>query len=126
VICLDLLVHLLLDARKILWRDAVTQFEIVVKPVLDGWPSGELCLGPKAQYGRREHVGARMTNALQLACLIMPFRGGFLRYVSHVLLITNHFASVREQEESGAAQRKPSLAVFRNWWWKLLVCNSFG
>src|SRR5437667_11459335 len=62
----DLLFHLGLDLLEILGRDAVAEFHVVVKAVLDRRTGSELGVGPEAQDGRGEHVGAGMADALQL------------------------------------------------------------
>src|SRR5205823_8220850 len=54
----DLLLHLLLDLRKIFGRDAVAEFHVVIKAVLDRRAGRELGVGPEAQYGGGEDVGA--------------------------------------------------------------------
>ena len=42
------------------------RLDVVVKPVLDRRPGGELGVGPEAQDGRGQDVGAGMADALQV------------------------------------------------------------
>ena len=65
----DLFLHLLLDFREILGRDAVRKLDVVIKAVLDRRAGGELGVGPEAQDGGGEHVGAGMPDALQFGHL---------------------------------------------------------
>ncbi len=67
VVRLDLLLHLLLDPREVLGRDAVGQLQIVIKAVLHRGTGGELSLGPDLQNGRGKHVGARMAQGLEFS-----------------------------------------------------------
>ena len=64
---LDLLLHLRLDARKVLGRDAVRQVDVVIKAVLDRRAGGELRLRPEAQDGRGQHVGAGVTKGFNFS-----------------------------------------------------------
>ena len=73
----DLLLHLLLDLRKIFGRDAVAEFHVVIKAVLDRRAGRELGVGPEAQYGGGEDVGAGVSNPLQLGHL-QPVIGRFV------------------------------------------------
>ena len=77
---LNLLLHLLLDLRKIFGRDAVAEFHVVIKPILDWRAGGELGIGPEAQDGCSEHMGAGMADALQfghLGAVVEGFAFGF-------------------------------------------------
>jgi len=67
---LDLLLHLLLDAREILRSDAMVELDVVVKPILDRRTGGELGPRPQAQDGGGQHVGAGMPDPLQLGHLV--------------------------------------------------------
>ena len=69
VVRFDLLLHLRLDLREILGRDAVRQFDVVIKAVLDRRPGGELRVGPDAQDGRRQDVRGGMAQALEVGHL---------------------------------------------------------
>src|ERR1039458_10211857 len=66
---LDLLLHLGLDGREVLGRDAMLQFDVVVEPVLDRRTGGKLGVGPEAQDGRGHHMGARVAEPLQVVHL---------------------------------------------------------
>ena len=87
MIGLDLLFHLGLDLLEILGRDAVAEFHVVVKAVLDRRTGSELGVGPEAQDGRGEHVGAGMPDAFQfgqLRAVVGSFAFlGFLVLVGH-------------------------------------------
>jgi hypothetical protein len=67
VVRLDLLLHLLLDARKVLRRDPVRQVEIVIKAVLDRRTGGKLRLRPDAQDRRGKHVRTGMTKGFNFS-----------------------------------------------------------
>ena len=69
VVRLDLLLHLRLDLREILRRDAVRQIHVVVKPVLDRRPGGELGVRPEPQNGGGHDVRGGMADAFQLGHL---------------------------------------------------------
>ena len=47
----------------------MAEFHVVIKAVLDRRAGGELGIGPDAQDGRGEHVGAGMADALQFGHL---------------------------------------------------------
>ena len=64
---LDLLLHLRLDGREVLGRDAVRQVDVVVEAVLDRRPGGELGVGPEAQDGGGHDVGAGMTKGFDFS-----------------------------------------------------------
>ena len=81
VVRLDLLLHLLLDLREILRRDAVRQIDVVIKPILHRRPRGELRLRPDAQDGRRQHVGGGVAQALEVGHLVALFEG--FAFVGH-------------------------------------------
>ena len=81
VVRLDLLLHQLLDPRKILRRDPVRQIHIVVKPVLHRRPRGKLRLRPDAQDRRRQHMRRAMAQALDVGHLVALF--GCLAVVGH-------------------------------------------
>ena len=63
---LDLLLHLRRDFFEILGGNAVRQVDVVVKTGFDRRTGGELGLGPQAEDGRRQHVGTRVADTLQL------------------------------------------------------------
>ena len=83
VVRLDLLLHLLLDLREILRRDAVRQIDVVIEAVLDRRPGGELRLRPDAQDGRGQHMRGGMADALEVGHLVALFEG--LAFVGHLL-----------------------------------------
>jgi hypothetical protein len=66
VVGLDFLFHLGLDFFKILRRDAMGQFDIVIKAVFDRGSGRELGFRPKPQNGRGQDMGAGMADPLQL------------------------------------------------------------
>ena len=61
----DDLSHLCFDPGEILGRDAVPQIDVIIKSLLHRRPRRELCLGPDAQNGLGQHVGAGMTQGFQ-------------------------------------------------------------
>ncbi len=75
VVGLNLLFHLRLDFLEVLGRDAVRKLHVVVKPILDRRPIGELGLGPQPQDGRGHAVGARVAEALQFGHLRAVIEG---------------------------------------------------
>ena len=76
---LDFLFHLGLDFLEVLRRDAMAQLDIVIKTVFDGGTGGELGLGPKAEDGGGQDMGAGMADALQL--------GHFLSFVQRLAFV---------------------------------------
>src|SRR2546423_14814549 len=78
---LDLFLHLLLDFREVSGRDAVAEFSVVVKAVLDRRTGRELGVGPEAENGGSEHVSAGMADALQLGHFLPVV--GSLAFVFH-------------------------------------------
>ena len=71
--------HLGLDLRKVLGRDAVLEFDIVVIVVLDGWPRRELGGGPELDDGVGHDMGAGVAEALQVGHLVAVIEGFALR-----------------------------------------------
>ena len=63
------LFHLGLDLLEIFGRDAVVEFEVVIETVLDRRTRGELRVGPDLEDGRRQHVGSRVPQALDVGHL---------------------------------------------------------
>ncbi len=74
LVLLDHLFHFLLDFRKILRRDAVREFHVVIKSVLHRRAGGELGVGPELGDGRGQDVRAGMSNALQVRHFLPFFR----------------------------------------------------
>src|SRR2546423_13296829 len=66
---LDFLFHLCLDLLEIVWRNAVRQFDVVIKAILDWRTCRELRLRPDAQDRGREDMSSGMTQSLQLGHL---------------------------------------------------------
>ena len=65
----DLLFHLRLDLLEILGRDAVGQFDVVVKAVLDRRTGGELRFRPDLEDGRGQDVRSGVPQALDVGHL---------------------------------------------------------
>ena len=66
VVRLDFLFHLLLDLREIFRRDAVRQFDVVVKAVFHRRAGGKLGVGPEPDDGGGHDVGGGVPEALQI------------------------------------------------------------
>ena len=81
VVRLDLLFHLLLDAREVLRRDAVLQIHVVVKAILHRRPRGKLRLRPDAEDGRGEHMRRAVAQPLNVGHLVSLLDG--LAFVGH-------------------------------------------
>ena len=62
----DLLLHLGLDLLEVFGRDAMRQFDIVIKAVLDRRAGGELRFRPEFQNSRRQYVRRRMTKTFYI------------------------------------------------------------
>ena len=71
----------------------MAEFHVVVEAVLDWRAGGELGVGPEAQDGRGEHVGAGMAEALQFGHFLPVIEGfavlSFLVFVGHRLKVFN-------------------------------------
>ncbi len=81
VIGLDLLFHLGLDLFEILRRDAVWQFDVVIKAVFNRRPGGELRLRLDLQDGGGEDVRGGMAEPFQIGHLGALV--GCFAFVSH-------------------------------------------
>ncbi len=66
----DDLAHLLLDGREVLGRERLVAEEVVIEPVLDHRPDGDLGPGPERLHRLRQHVGAIVADQLEAAPVI--------------------------------------------------------
>ena len=67
---LDHPLHFLLDLGKILWRDAMRHFHVVIKAVLNRRSGGELGVGPELGDGGGQDMRAGVAEALQFRHLV--------------------------------------------------------
>jgi len=55
-VLLEQIVHPLLDTIEVLGGEGLLHLEVVVEPVVDGWPDGELDLRKQLHHRVRQHV----------------------------------------------------------------------
>jgi len=117
MIGLDLPFHLRLDFLEILGRDAVAQFDVVVKTGLDRRAGGELRVGPQAEDGGGHDVGAGMADALEfghLLAVVGCFALSILVFGRHDLLFTAKTRR-REAERTPRIQARAATGRFSDW-----------